>query len=154
MSISINFDYFEKIKTFLQRLTFDLNEATQETAKRLASRAEYLAKKRVKSPYQKPLMGTGKYFRSIQSGFAKGGRLFVGKVESNSPIAGIIEFGSRPHKIKARGNKFLFWPGAKHPVNEVNHPGTPPFRVLRNATEESVEEIEKVFRSVLKQKYN
>ncbi len=150
MSISIKFDYFEKIKTYFQRLALDMKEATRETARRLIIRAEHLAKERVKSPSQQPLMGKGNYFRSIKSGFVEDGRSFTGKVESNSSIAGIIEFGSRPHIIKPRDNKLLFWPGAKHPAKKVSHPGTPAFRVLNDATEEAVEGTQKIFETVLK----
>ncbi|MBC8287649.1 MAG: hypothetical protein H8E42_09290 [Nitrospinae bacterium] len=127
-----------------------MKEATRETARTLMLNAERLAKDRVRSPSRKPNMGKGNYFRSIKSEFQDGG--FSGKLESNSPIAGIIEFGSRPHII--RGNKLLFWPGAKHPVKEVKHPGTPAFRVLGDATEEAAEDTGKIFESALKRKFN
>lgn len=152
MAISIHFDSFEKIKLHIQRLSQGMKEATQETARRLMSRAERLAKDRVRSPSRKPNMGKGNYFRSIKSEFQGGD--FSGKLESNSPIAGIIEFGSRPHIIRPKGNKLLFWPGAKHPVKEIKHPGTPAFRVLGDATEEATEDTGKILESALKRKFN
>ena len=97
-------------------------------------------------------MGKGNYFRSINSKFLDGDGLFTGKLESNSPVAGIIEFGSRPHII--RGKKLLFWPGAKYPVKEVKHPGTPAFRLLGDATEEVVEDTLNIFESALKRKFD
>lgn len=32
--------------------------------------------------------------------------------------------GTRPHVIRPRKKRALFWPGAGHPVKRVNHPGT------------------------------
>jgi hypothetical protein len=55
------------------------------------------------------------------------------KVSNTASYADVIEFGSRPHVIEPRNAQALFWPGARHPVKKVNHPGTPAFRVLRNA---------------------
>jgi hypothetical protein len=99
-------------------------------------------------------MGKGKYFRSIKSQFLDGDGAFTGKLESNSSVAGIMEFGSRPHIIRPKDNKLLFWPGAKHPVKEVKHPGTPAFRDLGEATEEAAENVGKIFETVLKEKIN
>jgi len=31
--------------------------------------------------------------------------------------------GSKPHIIKPKNGRALFWPGAKHPVRSVKHPG-------------------------------
>jgi hypothetical protein len=55
------------------------------------------------------------------------------KVSNTATYADVIEFGSRPHVIEPRNAQALFWPGARHPVAKVNHPGTPAFHVLRNA---------------------
>ncbi len=150
MTISVRFDSFKKIKEHFLRLSQGMKEATRDTAKTLIVRAERLAKERIKSPSRKPNMGKGNYFRSIRSDFIAGDGSFTGKLKSNSPVAGILEFGSRPHII--RGNKLLFWPGAKHPTKEVKHPGTPAFRVLGDATEEAVVDMDKVFAAAIKRK--
>jgi hypothetical protein len=55
------------------------------------------------------------------------------RVTNTAAYADVIEHGSRPHVIEARNAQALFWPGARHPVAKVNHPGTPAFHVLRNA---------------------
>ena len=47
---------------------------------------------------------------------------FSGEVGTNVDYADAIESGSRPHVIK--GNEYLYWEGAEHPVRQVNHPGT------------------------------
>ncbi len=154
MAIFLRLDSFEKIKTCFLHLSQGMKEATHETARTLMLRAEHLAKARVRSTTRKPNMGKGNYFRSIKSDFLDGSGSFTSKLESNSPVAGIIEFGSRPHIIRPKKNKLLFWPGAKHPAKEVRHPGTPTFRVLGEATEEAAEDIEKIFESALKRKFN
>lgn len=55
------------------------------------------------------------------------------KVTNTASYADVIEHGSRPHVIEARNAQALFWTGARHPVQKVNHPGTPALHVLRNA---------------------
>lgn len=36
----------------------------------------------------------------------------------------ILEKGSKPHVIKPKNKKALYWRGAAHPYKQVNHPGT------------------------------
>ena len=43
---------------------------------------------------------------------------------SNIKYARGVEFGTRPHLIKPKNKKALYWKGAKHPVKSVNHPGS------------------------------
>lgn len=40
--------------------------------------------------------------------------------------------GSAPHIIKPTAGKALMWPGADHPVRQVNHPGNPATKYLEN----------------------
>ncbi|MCQ8831760.1 HK97 gp10 family phage protein [Streptomyces malaysiensis] len=44
-----------------------------------------------------------------------------------------VEYGSGPHIITPKNAKALYWPGARHPVAKVNHPGTPAQPFLRPA---------------------
>ncbi len=154
MSIIIRFESFDKIKTHFRNLSQGMREVARDTARVLIVRAENLAKERVRSTTRKPNMGKGKYFRSIKSEFENGDGTFIGKLASDSPVAGIIEFGSRPHIIRPRGNKLLFWPGAKHPAKEVKHPGTPAFHVLGGATEEAIGDAGAIFESAVKRKFD
>ena len=88
---------------------------------------------------------TGQYAfgRGGEGGFRKDrfrvrGRAGV-RVTALAPHAAIIEFGTRAHVIEANtggfkhSKKALYWPGARHPVKKVNHPGTPAFHTMRNA---------------------
>lgn len=36
----------------------------------------------------------------------------------------VLEEGSKPHIIRPKNKKYLYWKGAAHPVKEVHHPGT------------------------------
>lgn len=51
----------------------------------------------------------------------------------NVPYWSTVEFGSGPHIIKPNTKKALHWPGARHPVNQVLHPGTPAQPFMRPA---------------------
>lgn len=55
------------------------------------------------------------------------------RITALDPKARIIEQGTPPHIIEPRDKKALAWPGGKHPVRRVHHPGTPAFHVMRNA---------------------
>ena len=43
---------------------------------------------------------------------------------SNIKYARGVEEGTRPHTIRAKNKKALYWKGATHPVKKVNHPGS------------------------------
>lgn len=45
-------------------------------------------------------------------------------VGTNLKYAKAVHDGSPPHIIRAKKAKALFWPGARHPVRSVRHPGT------------------------------
>lgn len=46
--------------------------------------------------------------------------------EGIAPYAIYVMSGTNPHIIEAKNKKYLFWPGADHPVKRVWHPGTYP----------------------------
>lgn len=48
------------------------------------------------------------------------------RIVSGVEYAMAVWKGSKPHAIFPRNKKALFWPGARHPVKRVNHPGTKP----------------------------
>ena len=47
-------------------------------------------------------------------------------VATNVAYAAIHQFGGRtpPRTIRPKRKRALFWPGARHPVRKVNHPGS------------------------------
>ena len=64
---------------------------------------------------------TGHLMRGITT---KIGNMEVTVHTSNIKYARGVEFGTRPHIIKAKNKKALYWKGAKHPVKSVRHPGS------------------------------
>jgi hypothetical protein len=55
------------------------------------------------------------------------------RVTARAGHSAVLEFGSRPHIIEPKNKKALAWPGGRHPVRRVHHPGTPALHLLRNA---------------------
>jgi hypothetical protein len=53
----------------------------------------------------------------------------------------ILEEGSKPHVIKPKNKKALYWKGAAHPVKEVHHPGTKGFKTIETTLERNKERI-------------
>lgn len=42
-----------------------------------------------------------------------------------------LELGTRPHEIRPKSKKALYWSGAEHPVRSVMHPGTKSYAIVR-----------------------
>jgi len=78
---------------------------------------------------------TGRLRSSIVSRAEGSGRSLGYVVGSNVNYAAAVEFGTAPHVIKPKYKQALYWPGAAHPVTQVNHPGTRPQPFLRPAIE-------------------
>lgn len=64
--------------------------------------------------------------------------------------AAAVEFGTKPHIIKPVNKKALFWQGAKHPVRQVRHPGSPPNPYMERIIEQASPLINDVFDQALK----
>lgn len=74
-------------------------------------------------PRARPLLKlSGSLWRSIKSR-STNDRVTI---SSDRKYAAIHQLGgtTSPHIIKARNKKYLFWPGAGHPVKSVKHPGS------------------------------
>jgi len=52
-----------------------------------------------------------------------------------------LEEGTKPHIIKPKRKKALYWKGAKHPVKSVNHPGTKAYPILEETLRENKDEL-------------
>jgi phage virion morphogenesis protein len=66
------------------------------------------------------------------------------QVGTNVVYAAIHQFGgkTKPHVIKAKNKQALFWPGARHPVKAINHPGSViPARPFLSLTDEDLDDI-------------
>lgn len=62
---------------------------------------------------------TGNLRRSINENI----RPYEAEIKANTKYALGVEEGTKPHIIKPKRGKFLYWKGAPHPVKLVNHPG-------------------------------
>lgn len=71
--------------------------------------------------------------RSITSRVERGGSR--GIVGTNLTYARAVNDGSKPHVIRPRTAKALYWKGALHPVRSVNHPGNKPNDFVGRARE-------------------
>ncbi|MEU0370637.1 HK97-gp10 family putative phage morphogenesis protein [Streptomyces sp. NPDC006283] len=78
---------------------------------------------------------TGRLRSSIVSRAENSGRSVGYVVGTNVNYAAAVEYGTAPHVIKPLTKKALYWPGARHPVAQVNHPGTRPQPFMRPAVE-------------------
>ena len=69
---------------------------------------------------------------------------------SNIKYARGVEEGTRPHIIRAKGKKALYWKGAKYPVKSVRHPGSRAKPFLIPAFEKEKEVLIKDLEKVIK----
>jgi HK97 gp10 family phage protein len=56
-------------------------------------------------------------------------------VSAHAEYAEAVEYGTRPHVIRPKSKKALYWPGASHPVMMVSHPGSRAKPFMRPAAE-------------------
>jgi phage virion morphogenesis protein len=77
---------------------------------------------RVKAAGGQTLVNTSRLRRSINSS----ADMDSVEVGTNVAYAAIHQFGgkTKPRVIQPKNGKALFWPGAAHPVQSVNHPGS------------------------------
>jgi len=85
---------------------------------------------------------TGDLKRSIRTTFAR----LKATVAPHKNYAIYVSEGTRPHEIRPKTKKALFWKGALHPVRVVHHPGTKGVPFMDIGLRKSVSEIERVFK--------
>jgi len=104
--------------------------ATGPEVRRLMTRAGIAAHKSILGETTKRYK-TGAYARGLQRPSVDG-RCVV-TIRNTDKKAVWLEKGTDPHTIT--GNPFLFWPGARHPVRSVRHPGTRAYRPMQTGLE-------------------
>ncbi|WP_256096566.1 HK97 gp10 family phage protein [Streptomyces sp. LUP30] len=125
ISASINTRQYERgLRRFFGRMSDDVARAVDRT------RIDVQNEARRRAP-----VDTGRLRSSIVSRTEGGGRNLGYVVGSNVNYAAAVEYGTSPHVIKPKYKKALYWPGAAHPVAQVNHPGTRAQPFLRPAIE-------------------
>lgn len=100
----------------LQRKLDGLVEKNKKNAmSRVVLQGEAIAKR--EAPVRQ-----GHLRRTITSRVESGGDR--GRIGTNAKYARAVHEGMKPRVIKATRAKALFWPGARHPVKSVKHPGS------------------------------
>ena len=112
--IKIDSSDLNKFSVILRELPDEIKNDVRKVVKNSAFNIERNAKSSAS-------VKTGHLKRSIST---KIGDMEATIHTSNLKYAPMVEFGTRPHIIRAKNKKALYWKGAKHPVKQVNHPGS------------------------------
>ncbi|MCT4593178.1 MAG: hypothetical protein N4A57_02740 [Anaeromicrobium sp.] len=70
--------------------------------------------------------------QGLKGGVEGGPNLYSIYLSHGVDYGEILEEGSKPHIIKPKNKKALYWKGAAHPVKQVHHPGTKGFKTIEN----------------------
>ena len=112
--IKIDSSDLNKFSVILRELPDEIKNDVRKVVKNSAFNIERNAKSSAS-------VKTGHLRRSIST---KMGDMEATIHTSNLKYAPMVEFGTRPHIIRAKNKKALYWKGASHPVKQVNHPGS------------------------------
>ena len=112
--IKIDSTDLNKFSVILRELPDEIKNDVRKVVKNSAFNIERNAKSSAS-------VKTGHLKRSIST---KMGDMEATIHTSNLKYAPMVEFGTRPHIIRAKNKKALYWKGASHPVKQVNHPGS------------------------------
>ena len=112
--IKIDSSDLNKFSVILRELPDEIKNDVRKVVKNSAFNIERNAKSSAS-------VKTGHLKRSIST---KMGDMEATIHTSNLKYAPMVEFGTRPHIIRAKNKKALYWKGASHPVKQVSHPGS------------------------------
>ena len=79
--------------------------------------------------------------QALHGGVERSGEEFAIFLSHGVEYGGILETGSKPHIIKPKNKKALYWRGAAHPVRKVHHPGTEGKPIVEPTLENNKERI-------------
>ena len=111
--IKIDSTDLNKFSVILGKLPDEIKDDVRKVVKNSAFNIERNAKSSAS-------VKTGHLRRSIST---KMGDMEATIHTSNLKYAPMVEFGTKPHIIRAKNKKALYWKGANHPVKSVRHPG-------------------------------
>ena len=142
--IKVDTSEIDKFVIDLKGMSKELRSDVQKVLKNSGFNIEARAKRNLSSNGS---VKTG----HLRNGIATNvGNLEVTVHTSNIKYARIVEEGSRPHTIRAKGKKALYWKGARHPVKSVRHPGSKAKPYLIPAFEKEKEVIIKDIEKIIK----
>lgn len=116
--IKINADELNKFSVEVVKLSNEVEEDVKKVVKNSAFNIERNAKSNLT---KNKSVATGHLRRGISTD-VKGLEATIHT--SNIKYAPGVEYGTKAHIIRPKNKKFLYWKGAKHPVKQVNHPGS------------------------------
>lgn len=99
---------------------------------------------REEAPYK-----TGGLRRSVQKGM-NGTEGFIYLSYALAPYFVYVINGTRSHVILPKNKKMLYWPGARHPVEKVKHPGTKANPFMDRAVPDIIKVVNQELTAVLK----
>ena len=108
--IKIDSTDLNKFSVILRELPDEIKDDIRKVVKNSAFNIERNAKSSAS-------VKTGHLRRSIST---KMGDMEATIHTSNLKYAPMVEFGTKPHIIRAKNKKALYWKGATHPVKQVN----------------------------------
>ena len=138
--IKIDSSDLNKFSVILRELPDEIKNDVRKVVKNSAFNIERNAKSSVN-------VKTGHLRRSIST---KMGDMEATIHTSNLKYAPMVEFGTRPHIIRAKNKKALYWKGASHPVKQVNHPGSKAKPYLIPAFEKEKDKFLEKLKEVIK----
>ena len=138
--IKIDSTDLNKFSVILRELPDEIKNDVRKVVKNSAFNIERNAKSSVN-------VKTGHLRRSIST---KMGDMEATIHTSNLKYAPMVEFGTRPHIIRAKNKKALYWKGASHPVKQVNHPGSKAKPYLIPAFEKEKDQFLEKLKEVIK----
>ena len=138
--IKIDSSDLNKFSVILRELPDEIKDDIRKVVKNSAFNIERNAKSSAS-------VKTGHLRRSIST---KMGDMEATIHTSNLKYAPMVEFGTRPHIIRAKNKKALYWKGATHPVKQVNHPGSKAKPYLIPAFEKEKDQFLEKLKEVIK----
>ena len=138
--IKIDSSDLNKFSVILRELPDEIKNDVRKVVKNSAFNIERNAKSSVN-------VKTGHLRRSIST---KMGDMEATIHTSNLKYAPMVEFGTRPHIIRAKNKKALYWKGASHPVKQVSHPGSKAKPYLIPAFEKEKDQFLEKLKEVIK----
>ena len=138
--IKIDSSDLNKFSVILRELPDEIKNDVRKVVKNSAFNIERNAKSSAS-------VKTGHLKRSIST---KMGDMEATIHTSNLKYAPMVEFGTRPHIIRAKNKKALYWKGASHPVKQVRHPGSKAKPYLIPAFEKEKDQFLEKLKEVIK----
>ena len=142
--IKIDTSEIDKFVIDLKDASENIRSDVQKVLKKIGFNIEARAKRNITNNGS---VKTGHLRRGVTTDI---GNMEVTVHTSNIKYARGVEEGTRPHTIRAKNKKALYWKGAKHPVKSVRHPGSRAKPFLIPAFEKEKEVIMKDLEKIVK----